>query len=365
MRYFSTLIKPAGALCNMNCCYCFYRELAQQINKPNLIMSLDTTEHLIQNILFNLTELTTVTFAFQGGEPTLAGIDYFKHFVDTVNIYKKDHHIIQYSIQTNGYTLNEEWFNFLKEYQFLVGVSLDGFPRIHNQLRKNSLKQDTYEIIIKNIRELKKRNIEFNILTVLTNQLAKYPKEMFEFILKNEFKNIQFIPCLPELDQMKSAYSIQPKEFFQFYDVLFPMWFKEFKRGNVISISFFDQFVSAFAGIRPQGCGTLGNCTNQFVIESDGSIYPCDFYVLEKNKLGNIHETDIKAAAYGEVARQFLAEPKNMSALCSTCRYQPLCKGQCKRQSICFYTDHYCAIQKFLSKYEKEFLQIALRIKKR
>ena len=365
MRYFTTLIKPASSLCSMNCCYCFYRDVAHYQNISHGIMSFETADRLIQNIFDNLKEDTTITFAFQGGEPTLATLDYYRHFTDTVTRLKKDHHFIQYSIQTNGYTLNEDWFSFFKEHQFLVGVSLDGMAKNHNQLRKDNSGNSTYETIIKNIRELQKRGIEVNILTVLTSQLAKYPKELFQFIMKNEFRNSQLIPCLADLNQKKSRYSLQPADFFRFYDELFPIWYKEYKKGNVYSISFFEQFISAFAGIRPQGCGTLGNCTNQFVVESDGSIYPCDFYVMDAYKLGNIHDHDIKDMAYSTKAKQFLMEPRNTSPLCKTCRYVHLCNGQCKRQSMCFYTDSFCAIQRFLTKYEKELVFIANQIKKR
>lgn len=364
MKYFSTLIKPAGALCNMSCTYCFYRDVVQHhADFHPAIMKQETMKALIAGTLNTFKEEITITFAFQGGEPTLAGLSFFQAFVKEVKSLQKSNHTIQYSIQTNGLMLNEEWLDFFKENHFLVGISLDGMAKNHDFYRLDAACQPTYEKIIKNIRMLQQKEIEYSILTVLTSKLAKKPKEYFDFCLKNNFHNIQLIPCLAELDQKENEASLHPKEFFFFYDVLFELWFKQYKQGNVINIGFFEQILSVLAGFPPTQCGALGFCSNQFVIESNGNVYPCDFYVLDEYLLGNIKTSSLETLAYSEPAKRFVYQKKENGTLCQKCRYFKLCYGQCKRQRSCFYDEKDCGIASFLSKHEKELISIAKNIR--
>lgn len=364
MKYFSTLIKPASSLCNMSCKYCFYRDVVDhQLSFNHSIMSQETMQALILNTLNAFQEEITITFAFQGGEPTLAGLDFFQAFIKEVNKHQKTYHHIQYSIQTNGLLLDESWYAFFKENNFLVGISLDGMAKNHDFYRLDNHNNPTYEKIIKNIRALQQNEIEFNILTVLTSKLAKKPKEYFDFLIKNQFHNIQFIPCLAGLDQKDNPYSLHPKEFFFFYDTLFELWLKQLKKGNTISIGFFDQILSILANLPPTQCGALGYCSNQFVIESSGDVYPCDFYVLNEYQLGNIKTNTLEEMAYSKTAKNFIYQKKESSTLCQKCRYFKICYGQCKRQRSCFYDQHYCGIAEFLAKHEKELFNIAKNIK--
>lgn len=177
MKYFSLLIKPASSTCNLRCSYCFYADVANSREQTNYgIMNEETMEHLIDATLNHFNEDVTITFAFQGGEPTCAGLEYFKKFVAYVNTQKKDYHYFHYAIQTNATLLSEEWMPFLYEHQFLVGVSLDGYIKNHNKCRKDANSKDTYMTIMNNISLLRKYNIEFNILTVLTSELSKHLK---------------------------------------------------------------------------------------------------------------------------------------------------------------------------------------------
>lgn len=363
MKYFSTLIKPASSLCNMRCKYCFYHDVAQQRDCFSYgIMSDDVMKSIIARVFDYFQEETMITFAFQGGEPTIAGIQYFKRFVAYVNEKKKDVHHINYSIQTNGLLLNHEWYDFLYENNFLVGVSLDGFQENHDDLRLDVNNQKTHDIIMNHIKEMKNRNIQFNILTVLTSQLSKQAKQLFDFYLQHDLNNIQIIPCLPEFGNKENIYACSPKMYFHFYDELFKEWFKYLQEGRYISINYFESLILLFKGIPPTQCGFLGYCNMQFVIESDGSVYPCDFYCLDEYKVGNILENSILELAKSNVVKTFIKEKKTLSKLCTSCRYFKMCYGNCKRLSICYYDNNSCALQKLMSKYERQLIWLSQNI---
>ena len=294
MKYFSMLIKPASSLCNLRCRYCFYCDVAENREIPSYgVMNEETMKILIDKTLDFFREEVTITFAFQGGEPTVAGLDYFRRFIRRVNLKKKSYHLIQYALQTNATLLNDEWIRFLKQNRFLVGVSLDGYAAQHNAMRPDAKGQGTFARILENIEKLRQAKIDFNILTVLTRQLAEHPKELFEFYLEHHFDYIQLIPCLPPLEELNDPYSLTPQAFFRFYDEFFQLWLEELKQDHYISVTLFDNLIPLFAGVPPQQCGYLGFCSMQFVVESDGSVYPCDVYVLDEYKLVNLRDCSV------------------------------------------------------------------------
>lgn len=356
MKYFNTLIKPASSHCNMRCKYCFYHDISSKREiYSNDIMTIDVAYALIDNILNYFKEEVEITFAFQGGEPTLVGLDFYRYFVNYVNQKKNDYHFIHYSIQTNGILLNDEWIDLFKNHHFLVGISLDGFIENHNCVRVFDHNKPSYDIVMNHIKKLEENDISFNILTVLTSQLSKKPKELFDFYKKNSFKYVQLIPCLPEFGKMKNQYSLKPKEFFEFYQQLFPMWFHEVEKGNIIHFNHFDNLLLLFRRQYPYQCGYLGYCNMQFVIESDGSVYPCDFFCFDKYKIGNILENSISELAKSKILYHFLKEEKRISSLCQTCKFKGICNGNCKRQNICYFDDKYCALKEFMTLYERYF----------
>ena len=156
MKYFSMLIKPASSLCNLRCRYCFYCDVAENREIPSYgVMNEETMKILIDKTLDFFREEVTITFAFQGGEPTVAGLDYFRRFIRRVNLKKKSYHLIQYALQTNATLLNDEWIRFLKQNRFLVGVSLDGYAAQHNAMRPDAKGQGTFARILENIEKLR------------------------------------------------------------------------------------------------------------------------------------------------------------------------------------------------------------------
>lgn len=354
MKNLSVLIKPASALCNLRCKYCFYANVSSLREvRCHGIMQDEVTEKMIDNIFLELEENDHINFGFQGGEPTIAGLSYFENFVDLVH--KKNSKVnITYSIQTNGTFIDEKWCEFLKKNNFLVGLSLDGFKDNHNINRLDGKRQPTYDRV-KHAKDLfDKYEIEYNILTVLTEQLSYHAKEVFEYMKDENIKYLQLIPCLDELDaKEKNEYALTPQGFYRFYRELIPLWKEEFEKGNYISIKLFDDIFNLIVNRQVNACGLNGSCGVQYIIESNGDVYPCDFYALDKYKLGNITQNKLSEMYYNDVARDFLySRPQNaLPSKCFSCKYRNICRGGCKRMKDAMYVDEkkdFCGYQSIL-----------------
>lgn len=361
MKNLSFLIKPASSLCNLKCKYCFYADVSEHRDVANMgIMNSSTLHKLIDCAFDNLDSNGVVTFAFQGGEPVLAGINYFKEFTDYANSKKGVNQKISYAIQTNGTLIDEEWVNLFKENHFLVGISLDGYKENHNYFRLTSLNKESYSIIMKNVELLKKNEVDFNILTVLTRQLAKHPLRLYDFYVKNDFKYVQLIPCLKGLDDEEDSFSLTPELFADFYKKFYDLWLKDFRKGNYRSFNLFDNLLLMLSNQMPYQCGLLGFCSLQLVVEGDGSVYPCDFYVLDKYKGGNLNTDSLDSIMKN--MRCFVEEKKKMSPLCSTCHYIKICHGNCKRMNNLYFGENYCGYQEFLKHAIPSMIEISRRL---
>jgi uncharacterized protein len=321
-------------------------------------MDMQTAKILINNVFQTFCEDTDITFAFQGGEPTCAGLSFFNQFTKYVSEQKKKNHHIHYALQTNGTLIDDNWIQLLKDNNFLVGLSIDGPIQIHNSNRIYQNGGNTYTDVMRTMDLLKHNDIQFNVLSVLTDISSQHPAEITNWIISSQIKFIQFIPCLPEMGKRKDQYCLTPQSLYSFYHQLMPLWEAEIKRGNIISISFFENIMMLLSGYPPQQCGSLGFCNMQYVIESNGNVYPCDFYATDQYLIGNIKNNSIKELAINQLTRNFLSEPRSICALCSNCRYASICNGQCKRLSVCYYNTDYCGYKQFLEEHESDFLNI-------
>lgn len=362
MKTASYLIKPASSLCNLKCRYCFYHDVSDNRDVKNTgIMTQATMDNLIRKAC-DTDQEATITFAFQGGEPTLAGLDYFKAFVSSVHRVKKTNQKINYTIQTNGTLLDQSWFSFLKENNVLVGISVDGFKENHDALRIGHGDQATHKTVMKVIDGLKTNKIEFNILTVLTAQLATEPQKLYHFYKSHDFRYIQLIPCLPKLTGQSDPFALTPELFGSFYKAFYDLWLIDFVRQDYLSVNLFDNVIPMVKGYKPMQCGMLGYCSPQFVIEADGSVYPCDFYALDEYCCGNINKDSLDQLLYHPAMTGFLSEKKTMSPLCETCRFKPICNGNCKRLNITYFNETMCGYQDFLQHAYPSMIKIAKRL---
>ena len=304
----SIMIKPASSLCNLRCKYCFYCDVAANREVFSLgKMSEETARKLIKDAL-EFADGSSVAFAFQGGEPLLRGIDYFKFFTETVKENNIKNSEIYYSIQTNGTLIDDEWARFFTESKFLVGLSLDGDYE-GNRFRVDADGQNSYYKIITAANKLKKHKTEFNILTVLTGYCADNAERIYKYFRSQGFGYLQFIPCLrPIGDNTESELYMTPKQYSDFLIRVFNLYVKDFARGNYISIRQFDNWVRIYLGDGAEQCGLMGHCTHQFVAEGNGNIYPCDFYCSDEWCLGNINEQTLEEMAKSKKAFEFIKE---------------------------------------------------------
>lgn len=363
MKYISFLIKPASSMCMLKCRYCFYHDVSEhRMMKSHGFMKQEVAHTLIDQACDAVDEDGEITFAFQGGEPTVAGVAFFEEFCSYVSKRKNAKQTIHYAIQTNGYVIDDTWCSLFQKYHFLVGVSLDGYKENHDYFRLTSGNKATFSRVMETITQLRKSQVNTNILTVLSKQLAKHPQKLYDFYKKQGFSYIQLIPCLAGLDEEENPFALTPELFATFYKQFYDLWLKDYQSGNAMSIYLFDNIIPMYANIPPQQCGMLGSCSLQFVVEGDGSVYPCDFYVLDEYCGGNVLSKSLREIANSEPMKRFLQEPKAMSKKCGACAFTRICYGNCKRMNTLYFNDDYCGYQDFLSYAYPSMVQIAKRI---
>lgn len=279
------------------------------------------------------------------------GLDYFYRFVGYVSEWNPNIHVA-YALQTNATLLDDEWCEFLAKYQFLVGVSFDLLPDRHNVARVDHNGKGTYKQVRHSISLLEKYGVEYNVLCTLTNQIARFPKQVWNQIVKLDLQYVQFTPCLDELEKPgESIYALTQERFASFYTGLFPLWYADYCKGKYRSVKLFDDIVNLMAFGIPTSCGLNGYCQPQLVVEADGSVYPCDFYCLDEYCMGNITEMTISQLRESSQQGTFLDRQHNMPKLCSDCVYRRFCSGNCKRMQreiCCSGEDNFCGYKTFL-----------------
>ena len=337
MKNLNFLIKPASGLCNMRCRYCFYEEeVSARENGAGGVMSPETAEELIRGAFNAAQKGSEVSFAFQGGEPTLAGLPFFYAFTELVKKYNAMHIPVHYAIQTNGLCLSPEWAGFFKRENFLTGISLDGSQAIHDALRPDANGGATWERIRENLILLQDAQVDVNILTVVTKRLAKHPERIYRSLKETGVSHLQFIPCLDPMGSPrgKQAWSLSPDDYGHFLCGLFDAWYEDWTAGRYVSVRLFDDYIYLAMGQPAGTCSTSGSCGAYLVVESDGSVYPCDFYCLDSWKLGNIRDSAPRELLRSEKEQAFLREGMVHPAECARCRWRRLCFGGCRRDWI-------------------------------
>lgn len=336
MKSLSLLIKPASGNCQLRCRYCFYENVTESRQTANYgVMKDEMLETLVKNAIAETTD--QCSFAFQGGEPTLVGLDFYRDLIRLQEKYRAEHQkkslVIHNAIQTNGMLLDDDWCDFFARNKFLVGLSLDGDKDIHDLNRFDAAGKGTYNRVIKAARLLEKHKVEFNILVVVTRELARRAKHVYHALVNNGFRYLQFIPCIDDFGQEpgSSPYSLTAERYGEFLKNLFDEWYKDFMAGRYISIRHFDNWIHMLQGQPPETCSMSGRCTCYGVIEADGSVYPCDFYVLDEWRLGSIQDSSFADLLTGQLAQKFVQASWPIAPKCQTCQYYPICRGGCRR----------------------------------
>lgn len=345
MKNISLLIKPASSLCGLRCKYCFYEDVASSRSVKSFgIMSDSTAENVVKKAFAAAERGSVISFMFQGGEPTVAGLDFFRKFIALEEKYAIKGVRVEHSIQTNGMAIDREWAEFLRENNFLVGVSIDGTEYIHDGMRVDSEGRGTWQRAVDALRLLGEFGVETDILCVVTKQAAKKPQAVYRALRELGCKSLQFIPCLDPLGAKRGAmpYSLTGENYGKFLCGVFDCWYADWKRGDYVTVRLFEEYLRHLLRMPAASCSTMGRCGGYLVIEGDGSLYPCDFYVLDEYCLGNINEGEIIDALRSENAMKFVSEGAKRPAKCGECPYYALCRGGCRRDFDERGENYYC-----------------------
>ncbi|MCI8687032.1 MAG: anaerobic sulfatase maturase [Lawsonibacter sp.] len=331
----SILVKPASSACNLRCAYCFYADEANIRAVPNYGMMPKEVRCALIEKAAGAAE-GSVTFLFQGGEPTLAGLDFYREFVSQVRRTAPPGLAVQYAIQTNGMRLDEEWCRFFRENRFLVGLSLDGNRACHDRFRRDAAGRGTYDRVRQAARLLDRAGVEYNILTVVTGYLARHIQSVFSALCRDGFSYQQYIPCLDPLEQARGGerFSLPPRQYEEFLKTLFDLWYRELEQGRYWSIRYFDNLVWMLGGHAPEQCSMRGCCGLQYLVEADGSVYPCDFYGLDQYRLGNVLQNSWQELDRAREEMGFIQESQRVPEECGRCQWYALCRNGCRRDRL-------------------------------
>lgn len=366
MATVSFLIKPASSLCNLRCGYCFYDDIGNNRSVKDMgLMGPETVDLLLSEAYRLAGSNGAAHFAFQGGEPTLAGLPFFEAFVEKAKAACPERVQTSYAIQTNGTLIDEAWARFFKENHFLVGLSLDGCKDIHNLWRVDTAGAGTWARVCGALKLLSRHQVDVNALCVVTGQMARHAAKVYGALKKLGVGYMQFIPCMDPIGQTRGnqKYSLTPKLYGDFLCGLFDLWYRDWKNGQYHSVRLFDEYVNLMLGGPAVTCSTCGNCGAYFVVEGDGSVYPCDFFVLDKWRLGTLGQCSLAEMAAGNTAREFLLWGAEKPPQCGRCPWRCLCNGGCKNDWVIQdgrEANYFCAsLQKFFAYAQLRLAEIA------
>jgi uncharacterized protein len=328
MNDFSLLIKPSAADCNLRCTYCFYLG-RQRLTDPHPRMPDDILESMIAGYMRSR-QATSYTFSWQGGEPTLMGLKFFRRAVELQKQYAPAGAVICNGFQTNGTLITDELAAFLAEYKFLFGVSLDGPVEVHNHYRITVAGKPTHASVLTGIDRLRRHGVDFNILALVNDRTVRQPREIYGYFKNRGLVHQQYVPCV-EFDDAGQPlpYSITGREWGEFLCEIFDRWIGE--DVNRISIRLFDSLLEYLVSGRRNSCAMGTDCRQYFVVEYDGSVYPCDFFVRDNLKLGNVRNGSWKEFLASPVYRRFGLEKASWSDECRACPWLALCHGDCPK----------------------------------
>jgi len=366
MEPFTLLIKPSGSDCNIDCRYCFYKDRAPEFGKGKQRMSDEVLEKLVKDYM--QLGFGVVGFAWQGGEPTLMGVDFFRRAVELQKKYGSNGQEVSNTLQTNGVLLDDDWCRFLHENKFLLGISIDGPKEFHDKYRVDHSGSGTFDRVMKGIENCKKYKVEFSALVLLNNKNVEHPERLFDFLIENELTYLQFIPCV-ETDPSTgniADFSITPKQYGDFLCRLFDLWYEY--GPEKLNIREFDSLVTYYVMGKHTICTYSKQCAGFVVVEHSGDAFCCEFFVEPKWRLGNILETPLEKLAASSIKRAFARDKQNLCNKCLLCSHLDICRGGCMKDRVRLNTknsreSYFCeAYKQFFDYTVPRFMQIAAAI---
>ena len=303
-------------------------------------MSKEMHEEIIRQSMDQ--SLGEISFAWQGGEPTLMGLPFFRRSVELQQQYGRNGQVGN-GIQTNGLLIDDEWARFLHHYNFLIGLSIDGPEHIHDRYRLTKSGNGTWSKTVDSAKRMLDQEVAVNAVTVVNDYSAEFPEEIYAFHKALGLNYMQFIPCLEEdADHHEKAapFSVSTEQYGQFFCKLFDLWMSDFKNGLPTTfIRFFDAIFYQYVGMRPPECTLLEECGEYVVVEHNGDVYSCDFFVEPRWKLGNIRLSSLVTMLNSPKQQEFGKLKSILPDRCQSCRWLVLCRGGCVKDRIRIPTD--------------------------
>ncbi len=361
-RAYHIMVKPIGAICNLDCSYCYYLHKKELLGSKNKFhMTEEILEAHIQQYIEGQ-DRDEVVFSWQGGEPTLIGLDFFEKVIELEQKYKKPGQRIENDLQTNGTLLDEAWCQFLKKHRFLVGLSIDGPEKLHDAYRRSKDGRATFKKVFAAAELLHKHGIRFNTLTVVNRLNATRPLDVYRFLSREVWPyEIQFIPCvepqvfqtiapqhwdpvsLPAMgsaearpghpDSVVTEWSVDPEDWGKFLCKVWDDWYSR-DYGKVF-VNLFETAIAQWKGLDSQICVYHEFCGKGLALEHDGSVYACDHYVYPAYQLGNILQSSSAELAFSQRQVDFgLRKFLSLPSCCAQCKYLFACNGECPKNRL-------------------------------
>lgn len=374
-RAFNVMTKPIGSICNLNCTYCYYLEKQALFpQKKEWKMSDEVLETFIRDYIA-AQDVPEVSFVWQGGEPSLLGIDFFKKALELEKKYA-DGKRIENAFQTNGTLINEEWAAFLADNGFLVGVSIDGPRECHDANRVTRAGKPSFDLVMNGIGQLKRFGAEFNTLTVVGEHNVHRGVEVYEFLREIGSGFIQFIPLVerpaPPTDApMRFAsspdllsgnlggsevlpWSVKPEDYGKFLCDIYDVWVRRDVGRTFVQL--FDVALCAWAGVPAPLCVFREKCGKALALEHNGDVFSCDHFVYPRFKLGNLLEKNLGVLANSEAQKRFgEIKQKSLPRVCRKCGVRFACNGECPKHRFCVSPDGEPGLNYFCAAYKKFF----------
>jgi serine-type anaerobic sulfatase-maturating enzyme len=365
--YFHVLGKPSGATCNLDCTYCFFLSKEKLYPNSRFRMSDDLLETYIRQVIESQ-RVPEVTIAWQGGEPTLMGLDFFKRSLEYVKKYARPGITIQHTMQTNGILLNDAWCDFFHEHHFLIGLSLDGPQAMHDTYRVDKGGAPTFHKVMRAARLLQAHQVEFNILTTVNAANADHPLEVYRF-LRDEVgaQFMQFIPIVERINEhgeigfqegnKVSERSVKPEQWGTFLITIFDEWVRH--DVGTVFVQMFDAALASWYGVPPSLCIFSETCGNALALEHNGDLYSCDHFVEPNYLLGNIKQKHMIELVASDQQRQFgLNKRDSLPRYCRECEVRFACHGECPKNRFLETPDGEPGLNYLCAGYKAFFLHV-------
>ena len=330
-RAFHVMTKPIGPICNLDCEYCFYLDKEELYPETRSFrMNDEVLENYVKQYI-EAQEVNEVTFAWQGGEPTLMGVDFFRQAIRYQQKYRRPGMQIQNSFQTNATLLDDEWGEFFKRNKFLIGVSIDGPPEIHDKYRYDKRGRPSSEQVIRGLRILQQYKVDYNILCVVNKHNAEHPKEVYNYFKELGAEFMQFIPAVEHFGGKNvSPRSVTARQYGKFLCSIFDEWVVN-DIGRIF-VQIFDVALEAWLGYNPSLCVFNETCGDALAIEHNGDLYSCDHFVTPDYHVGNIAENTVAEMVDSTFQRKFGTDKRDtLPEYCRSCEVKFVCNGGCPK----------------------------------